>query len=640
MNPLYKCAICCVLSIVALPVEVKAQSTIPLHWSTNDGNQYLELNGTELHLKPRTDSNGPRTVTAAAKLNLADAGSWQLSFGIRFGALKDGAGALHLMHGATNVGWVGADGFNNSMGVFIGKDNEVTAVTPDLEWHHIKYISNGSTLTAWLDDKQVGSGPAQNIPDNLYLDNGQDMGVPCHQGGVWVRDVKVNDEAQQAPLEQPEMIDARPSVILVQNDEQSVCCLPGDTLRVAGHYSTDDRLYERFLDANGSWLNKSTASGKDDDYSYNWTASKPGKYQLNASYLLQNNVKTIAHSYTVNVLETPPVIIPLPKSAVYDVRVVAQAANKTAFHADRISFQFNGNRLDSQNNNIMETKLPINSLASGNYMLSYEAVDNNLGRFVGNTVSIYVPERLQVKIASNVTLIKPSDQTQANTEVSPGVTISNLSYLLDGQSVKSVTQSPFTASLSLSTLPSGTHSIQAVATDSTTGRTIKSPVTLLTLVNQPDDANKAHLAVLAAQKQTAEEQAAALRAKQQADEQARLAKEEAERPAREAAAKRAKLDLILSVPPKVPGGELARKCALAIGIKLANTPIGTNDMEHARLEEITDIKSSDSKLYPLDVYTMVKFADYENNVVLTIKEIFSVNPDTGQVSEYVRRWGE
>lgn len=537
---------------------------------------------------------------------------------------------------------MGADVWWKSMALGVNSHGRTVYQQPvDRDWHQVEYRGNGGTVTIWLDGKNVGSDNSAATPDTLKVGSFiNDKPVPGQQTEIWVRNVKVNDEAQQAPLEQPAMVDARPSVISVQNDEQSICCLPGDTLRVAGHYNADGSLYERFLDVNGSWLNKSTASGKGDDYTYNWTASKPGKYQLNATYLLQNNIKTIAHGYTVNVLEAPPVIIPLPKSAVYDVSVVAQAANKTVFHADRISFQFNGNRLDSQSSNIMETKLPINSLASGNYMLSYEAVDNNLGRFVGNTVSIYVPERLQVKVASNVTLIKPSDQTQADAELSPGVTISNLSYLLDGQTIKSVTQSPFSASLSLSTLPSGTHSIQAIATDSTTGRVIKSPVTLLTLVNQPDDAKQAHLAALAAQRKAAEEQAAALRAKQQSDEQARLAKEEAERPAREAAARRAKLDLILSAPPKVPAGELTRKSALAIGIKLANTPIGTNDMEHARLEEITDVKSSDSKLYPFDVYTRVKFADYENNVVLTIKEIFSVNPDTGQVSEYVRRWGE
>lgn len=213
MNPLYKCAVCCVLSIVALPVNVKAQSTIPLHWSTGDGNQYLELTGTELHLKPRTDGNGPHSVTATTQLHLPSTKNWQVSFDIRFGELEGQGSSFHLMNSKQDVGWVGADGFYKGMGVFVGKDNEVVVPPADMQWHHISYISNGSTLTAWLDDKQVGSRPACSPPDSLFLTNGQDMNVPCHQGGVWVRDVKVNNETQQATL----AIMALPSQVQASN---------------------------------------------------------------------------------------------------------------------------------------------------------------------------------------------------------------------------------------------------------------------------------------------------------------------------------------------------------------------------------------------------------------------------------------
>ena len=164
-----------------------------LHWITTDGYQYLEASSSELHLKPRFDGAAPHDVNASSKINLPRTKSWQISFDIRFGALRDQASSFHMTRDRHDVGWVGADGFYKQMGVFIGKDHEY-AFDADLRWHHLSYVSDNSTLTVELDGKQLGSGTAQDIPDSFTLSNGQDLNLPCHQEGVWVRNVQIRSK--------------------------------------------------------------------------------------------------------------------------------------------------------------------------------------------------------------------------------------------------------------------------------------------------------------------------------------------------------------------------------------------------------------------------------------------------------------
>jgi len=75
------------------------------------------------------------------------------------------------------------------MGVFLGKDNEIWRMPADTEWHHISFMSDSSRLTVGCDGKQIGVGASQSSPSNLDLSNSQDMSMPCHQEGLWVRNI-------------------------------------------------------------------------------------------------------------------------------------------------------------------------------------------------------------------------------------------------------------------------------------------------------------------------------------------------------------------------------------------------------------------------------------------------------------------
>jgi len=60
-----------------------------LHWATNGNDQFLEVSEGEVHLKPRTEGTGPGNVTVTCKLTLPNTQTWQASFDIRFGVLRD-----------------------------------------------------------------------------------------------------------------------------------------------------------------------------------------------------------------------------------------------------------------------------------------------------------------------------------------------------------------------------------------------------------------------------------------------------------------------------------------------------------------------------------------------------------------------
>lgn len=184
------------VSSSTLPQSGPQQSFSPLSWSTTDGVQYLEIKDKELTLKPRAEGTGPHTVTVASKFSLPDTKIWQLSFDIRFGVLKDQASSFHVKRNGRDIAWIGADGFSTQMGLFIGSDSEIFALAADTEWHHVSYLSNVNNLTVGLDGKQIGTGDSSGIPDSVALLNNQDMSQPCHQGGVSIRNVRLQTESE------------------------------------------------------------------------------------------------------------------------------------------------------------------------------------------------------------------------------------------------------------------------------------------------------------------------------------------------------------------------------------------------------------------------------------------------------------
>ena len=228
------------------------------HWSTNGNDQFLEVNGGEIHLKPRIEGVGPGNVTATCKFTLPITQTWQLSFDIRYGVLRDQAGGISLYRGGGVIGHIEADGFTKDMGVFLGKNNEIWRMAADTEWHHVSFMSDGSRLTVGCDGQQIGIGAAQNIPDSIDISNSQDMTVPCHQEGIWVRNItspQINTPPNTKinPKDGAEMVYVAPGPFLMGDDD--IADNPRHTVTLSGYYIYKNdvtvAMYRRFCQATG-----------------------------------------------------------------------------------------------------------------------------------------------------------------------------------------------------------------------------------------------------------------------------------------------------------------------------------------------------------------------------------------------------
>gem|GEM_PF-2638136 len=255
-----------------------------LHWATNGNDQFLEVSGGEVHLKPRTEGTGPGNVTATCKPTVPDTRIWQLSFDIRYGVLRDQAGGLHLYRRGSVIGHIEADGFTKDMGVFLGKDNEIWRMTADTEWHHISFMSDGSKMTVGCDGRQIGTGAAQTIPDSLDISNSQDMNVPCHQEGLWVRNIvfpqigmalstKIN------PKDGAEMVYVAPGPFFMGDDD--IEDNPRHTVTLSGYYIYKNdvtvAMYRKFCAATGRRMPAAPRWGWYDDHpivNVNWDDAK------------------------------------------------------------------------------------------------------------------------------------------------------------------------------------------------------------------------------------------------------------------------------------------------------------------------------------------------------------------------------
>ncbi len=243
------------------------------HWSTNGNDQFLEVNGGDIHLKPRIEGTGPGNVTATCKFPLPDTQTWHLSFDIRYGVLRDQAGGLLLYRGGSVIAHIEADGFTKDMGVFLGKDNEIWRMTADTEWHHFSFMSDGSRLTVGCDGQQIGAGAAQNIPDSIGISNSQDMTVPCHQEGMWVRNITFHQISTASstkinPKDGAEMVYVAPGPFLMGDDD--IADNPRHTVMLSGYYIYKNdvtvAMYRRFCEATGRRMPVAPRWGWYDDH--------------------------------------------------------------------------------------------------------------------------------------------------------------------------------------------------------------------------------------------------------------------------------------------------------------------------------------------------------------------------------------
>ncbi|MDR3709057.1 MAG: hypothetical protein P4L33_12220 [Capsulimonadaceae bacterium] len=92
------------------------------------------------------------------------------------------------------------------------------------------------------------------------------------------------------------------------------------------------------------------------------------------------------------------------------------------------------------------------------------------------------------------------------------------------------------------------------------------------------------------------------------------------------------------LPPRAPAGELAAKCVKAIQAYLVRSQGDTNADDRLVLEAIEDIKKAGETTYPYTVKVILNSPSVSGTSLVRHNVVMLVNPDTGDVSDYVRRW--
>jgi len=510
------------LAFVAVSASAQAQTPFPLQWSTAEASRYLETKGNETHLKPRLDGTGPDKVTATAQINLPDTTKWQASFDVRFGILSDQASSVHLLRGDHEVGWVGADGFYKKMGVFVGKDAEVVSPTADTEWHHVSYISDGTILTAWLDNKQVGTGPAQNIPNHVSFSNSQDMHVPCHQEGVWLRNFSVGS-VQPAAANSSATFLPQPrehNTVTIQENDKTVYCVLGDTVHLTGTVSGQHRLSKRSFEINDTPYILSNADANENGYAFDWKPSSIGNYNLAVKFILQKpyDVLPIKNVAVIVLKDSPLALGQFLKPVPSNTLLLVQTIDATSFQPSHVDFFLANQLVGSASQAPFQVTLPISKQLPGSYDVSYQAYDAHGARLSGETETVTVPLRVNLTTPTSLTLTQEKQTVSLAADIVPGLKIVRVTYSVGDQEVASNSTPPYSVATKLSQFKSGSYPIKAEVLIED-GEIFCNPPRSIDITNKPDDERIIRLA------------------KQETDRQARLQQEEKDRQVQ--AAKRA-----------------------------------------------------------------------------------------------------
>lgn len=323
-----------------------------------------------------------------------------------------------------------------------------------------------------------------------------------------------------------------PTVIDVQPADQAVYCIQGDTIRLNGHASGQNRLDRRSLEVDGQAFDAETVNSNTNDYAYDWKAAKLGTHTLAVKYELRqpHDMLTI-RQITVSVVQKPlMVVVGLPDAIPSDTVADFQIVDAHTFQPARVEAFINGSSVGVATHAPFQLVLPISHLAPGIYNITYQAYDAKGAHFTGDAKTIEVPERATVKVPSTVRVTELKETTSLAADLAAGLKSSRVDYFVGDTLIASSTRKPYEAFADFSTLKSGTYSVKAqVTTDD--GATFTSPTNSITLTNRPDDDRLARLANEDAKRQAALQ-------KEEQEKQARLAKQISDDAAAKAEAER------------------------------------------------------------------------------------------------------
>ena len=455
-------------------------------------------------------------------------GDFTFSFGYRFTSIGNYGTGLNCV-GAN--GHIVADLHQDVNGQLLQVDDNISWQHPDTEWHVASFVMTGNRMSVYLDGSHAGDHDASTRPTGITIGGGT-MSNPWDWNDLQIAFIRVDPGKQvfdKSALHLNDMPGAiaktfpplphQISNVNVQDSDNALYCVMGDTVHLAGTTSGQHRLDRRSLTVNSQPYFDTPAGSNEDGYNFDWKPAAPGTYKIAVSFTLQKPYAVLSvKDVTVNVLPKAPLALqqflePVPASC----PVAVQAADTSVFHPARVEFFLNDQSVGTATQAPFQVTLPISKQAPGSYKVSYQAYDAQGTRLNGESETVTVPVRVQLTMPAAVNLVAITDKTTFTSSIVPNLKIVRVDYSVDGQRVVSTTLPPYDASASLSAFKSGSHSVRSevVVED---GGIFSNPPTILALTNQPDDARLARLA-----KEDADRQAAVQ--KEEEAKQARIAQQ-------------------------------------------------------------------------------------------------------------------
>ena len=448
-------------------------------------------------------------------------GDFTLSFGYRFTSIGNYGTGLNCV-GAN--GHIVADLHQDVNGQLLQVDDNISWQHPDTEWHVVSFVMTGNRISVYLDGNHVGDHAANARPTGITIGGGA-MSNPWDWNDLQIAFIRVDPGRQvfdksalhlNVPLaanNQPALSattfsasSSQPSVVNVQDSDNALYCVLGDTVHLAGTTSGQHRLDRRSLTVDGQPFFDTAANPNEDGYSFDWKPTSPGTYKIAVKFTLQQPFAVLpVKDVTVTVLPKAPLALqqftkPIPASC----PVAVQPVDTTLFQPARVEFFLNGQSVGSADKSPFQVTLPISKQSPGTYAVSYQAYNAQGARLSGESENVIVPVRVQLTMPAAVSLVSDKDTVSFKSNIVPDLKLVRVDYLVDDQRVASTTLPPYDASATLSAFKSGPHSVKSEVLVED-GETFSNPPTTLALTNQPDDARLAKIAKDEADRQKVED---------------------------------------------------------------------------------------------------------------------------------------
>ena len=432
-------------------------------------------------------------------------GDFTISFGYRYTSIGNYGTGLNCI--GPN-GQVVADLHQGIDGQLLQVSDNVSWIHPDTTWHVVSFVMANNHVAVYLDGNSKGDRTASIRPTSIAVGGGS-MSNPWDWNDLQIAFIRVDpgkrvfDKSALHFNEQPietvtEAVSGLPhdaAAVTVQEADNAIFCVLGDTVHLAGTTSGQHRLSRRALEINNQPYSDIPANYDENGYNFDWKPAATGSYSLAVRFILQKPNDSVAvKNVNVTVLPKAPLALqqfskPIPASC----SIAVQSIDASLFHPARVEYFLNGQSVGVANQAPFQVILPISKQSPGSYIVSYQAYDAQGARLNGESETVTVPLRVQLAMPSAINLVSDKDTVPFKSTIVPDLKIVRVDYSVDDQRVASTAMPPYDAIANLSAFKSGSHSVKSEVLIED-GSTFCNPPTIIALTNQPDDARMAKIA--------------------------------------------------------------------------------------------------------------------------------------------------